>query len=468
MREYEKAIMKSIFFTLLLGISIVVSCNTAYAASTDEWYQQYSYTLETKNDVDDNNYILLHEYHQITESLYIPSTTIIDGITYCTKLMPKGKGIWDGTRDSLKQLMFENGCIVGDGSYLFQELSQLESVNVEALDMSQATSTAWMFSGCKSLTKLDVSNWNMSNIENMFNMFGGCEKLESLDVSHWNTSNVTVMVSVFDHCKRLYKIDVQDWDVSKVTTMNSMFYMCEKLVALDLHKWDTSQVTDMWEMFGRCYSLSSINVKGWDTSKVTTMAGMFCCDYSLITLDLSSFDMSNVVFEKYDDQMFLRCASLQKVQTPKKTIQKLYFNSGLTYGKQNGSKVGKKQYEYIPETTESITMVCKQSKSKKTQITSVKSIGGKIKLTWKKVKSKLFIPVQYEIQCSTKKNFSDAVGVMSGTTDVTYSVQDNVTEKKGTTIKGLTKGKTYYVRVRVYTYEKRLSNWSKVKKIKVK
>ena len=57
---------------------------------------------------------------------------------------------------------------------------------------------------------------------------------------------------------------------------------------------------------------------------------------------------------------------------------------------------------------------------------------------------------------------------MTNTTDQTYSVQDNVTEKNSTTIKGLVKGKTYYVRVRVHAYEKRLSDWSKVKKIKVK
>lgn len=91
-----------------------------------------------------------------------------------------------------------------------------------------------------------------------------------------------------------------------------------------------------------------------------------------------------------------------------------------------------------------------------------------VKLKWKKVSTKNYKPVQYEVQCSTNKKFSDAVGQMTNTTDVTYSVQDNVTNATSTTIKGLTKGKNYYVRVRVYTYGKTLSKWSKVKRIKVK
>ena len=331
--------------------------------------------------------------------------------------------------------------------------------------MSCADSTAWMFAGCENLTKLNVKNWDVSNVTNMFNMFGGCEKLTELNVSKWDTSNVTIMISVFDHCKSLYAIDVKNWDVSNVTMMDSMFYKCEKLDSLDLHKWDTSNVTSMWEMFGRCYSLRKINVKGWDTSKVTSMAGMFVCNYNLTTLDLSSFDMSKVKFKKHDDPLLLRCAGLKTIKTPKKTREKLYFNSGLTYRKKGGTKV----YNYIPKTKKSITMVCVQPKSRGTQITSIKSSGKKIKLSWEPVNTgDAWLPVQYEVQCSTNKKFSDAVGKMTNPADITYSVQDNVTDATSTTIKGLKKGKTYYVRVRVYTYQQTLSKWSKVKKIKVK
>lgn len=121
--------------------------------------------------------------------------------------------------------------------------------------------------------------------------------------------------------------------------------------------------------------------------------------------------MSKVKFKKGDDQMFLRCASLKTIKTPKKTKK-------------------------------SITMVCMQSKSPSTTITGIQSSGKKIMLSWSPVSSDVYYaPAQYEVQCSTNKKFSDAVGKMTNTTDITYSVQDNVTNATSTTIKGLTKGK---------------------------
>ena len=466
MRKFVKRALW--YITFLMVFTMLIAGKEAKAADT-AWYLDYDYELQEKSEYCDDNYIIIHEYKKTASSLYVPAATVIDGVTYHTKLFPNGKSIWDGTKDSLKKLTFGNGCKVSGGSFLFCGLSKLTTINTEALDMSEADLTAWMFAGCESLTKLNVANWDMSNVENMFNMFGGCEKLASIDVSKWDTSKVRIMISVFDHCKSLYKINVSNWDVSNVTMMDSMFYKCEKLNSLDLHKWNTSNVTTMWEMFGRCYSLRKINLKGWDTSNVTSMAGMFCCNYNLESLDLSSFDMSKVKFKKHDDQMFLRCGSLKTIKTPKKTKQKLYFNSGLTYAKKTGGRLGTVVYNYIPKTKKSITMVCLQSKSSTTQITSIQSSGKKIKLSWNPVNtSGRFNPVQYEVQCSTNKKFSDAVGTMTNMTDATYSVQDNVTNATSTTIKGLTKGKTYYVRVRVYTYEKLLSKWSKVRKIKVK
>lgn len=466
MRKYLKQIIWCVTLFLMIGVTLQMADKKAFATSGD-WYLEYHYTLVPASADNVENYILIQEYTGTAKTLYVPATAVIDGVTYRTKLLANNKSIWDGTKDTLEKLTFEDG-ILAEGGFLFCKLKKLKSVNVEALDMSQAKSTAWMFSQCKSLTKLNVSDWDISNVTNMFNMFGGCEKLSSIDVSKWNTSKVTVMTSVFDHCQCLYKIDVEDWDVSNVTMMESMFYKCEKLDSLDLHKWDTSKVTTMWEMFGRCYSLRSINVKGWNTSQVTSMAGLFCCNYSLTSLDLSSFDMSKVVIGQYDDGLFTRCASLKTIKTPKNAPQKLTIDSGLTYVKKTNGKLGKKTYNYIPKRKKSITMVCTQSRSKSTRITSITTSGGKIKLKWKKVSAPMFKPVQYEVQCSTKKNFSDAVGKMTNTTDSTYSVQDNVTDKTSTTIKGLTKGKTYYVRIRVYTYGTTLSKWSAVKKIKAK
>lgn len=456
----------TVILSLMLCLLVLTKSDTVYAA--DKWYEDYSYSLAKKIDGNPENYIYLYAYNKQATKLYVPATAVIDGVTYKTYLSPNEvPSLWYNTRDTLTEIRFGNGCIVGShSSNLFSGLSKLKSVNVEALDVSELTSTAGMFAGCSSLTSLNVSNWDTSNVTNMFNMFGGCEKLAKLDVSNWDTSNVTIMISVFDHCKSLYKIDVQNWDVSNATTVDFMFYKCEKLTSLDLHKWDTSNINSMYELFGRCYSLRKINLKGWDTSNVTTMAGMFCCDYNLVSLDLSSFDMSKVKFRKHDDDMFIRCGSLKTVKAPKNRKTKLEFNSGLTYKKKGSSKV----YDYIPKGKKSITLVCVKGKSASTSITSIKSSKKKITVTWKPVATSDYTPVQYEVQCSTNKNFTNAVGTMTNAISdgITFCVQDNITNDTKATFKGLTKGKTYYVRVRVYTYNKLLSKWSKTKKIKCK
>ena len=465
MKKKYSSVLSAIIFAFAFCLFSFIKADNVLAA--DNWYKDYSYYLLEKDNYTPDNYIVLTDYNSQATSLYVPAKATINGVTYTTMLYPGNYSIWYGTRNQLTNLNFQKGCILNShASGLFSGLSKLKSVNVEVFDVSELESTAWMFAGCSSLTSLNVANWDVSNVTNMFNMFGGCEKLAKLDVSRWDTSNVTCMISVFDHCKSLYKINVSNWDVSNVTTVDFMFYKCEKLYSLDLHKWDTSKMTSMYELFGRCYNLRKINVKGWDTSKVTTMAGMFCCDYNLTSLDLSSFDMSKVKFRKHDDDMFIRCGSLKTLKTPKNRKCKLPFNPGLIYKKKNSSK----GYNYVPKGKKSITLVCKNAQSTSTSITSIKSSKKRITVKWKPVATSSYAPVQYEVQCSTNKKFTDSVGKMTNAVPDarTFMVQNNITEKTKTTFKGLTKGKTYYVGVRVFTYDKRLSKWSKVKKIKCK
>ena len=72
-----------------------------------------------------------------------------------------------------------------------------------------------------------------------------------------------------------------------------------------------------------------------------------------------------------------------------------------------------------------------------------------IKLTWRKTLN----AKKYQVQYSTKSNFKKSV--TKTTTKLKYI------------IKKLKKGKTYYIRLRVVN-GKKISNWSKVKKIKIK
>lgn len=464
MKRSVKSILAGICFLLALSFCLTMKADEVYAQGA--WYEDYEYDYGSFYVNNESvNYLLLMNYEGKNPSLHIPATTVIEGEIYQTKLADYFR--FGTNKGKITNITFEKGVILPtDCTFLFGEMKKLQSVNVEALDVSGVTDMDSMFYGCKSLTKLNVSGWDVSNVTNFGSMFSGCEKLGTLDVSRWNTMNATTMTYMFYNCKSLAKLNLKKWNVSKVTDLSMMFYHCEKLDSLDLSRWDTSNVTDMFELFGRCYSIRSIKLKGWDTSKVTKMAGMFACNYNLESIDLSSFDMSKVKFKKNDDTMFGRCNRLKLIKTPKNLKKNQSISSTLTYGKKIGKKIGSKVYTYIPKGKKSITLVCRQSKCESTKIESVKSSKGKISLSWKKVEG----DVQYEVQCSTNKNFTDAAGklVKAMEEGYTYSVEEGVVEKTNATFKGLTKGQTYYVRVRVIGYDTMISDWSKTKKIKVK
>lgn len=464
MKRSVKSILAGICFLLALSFCLTMKADEVYAQGA--WYEDYEYDYGSFYVNNESvNYLLLMNYEGKNPSLHIPATTVIEGETYQTKLADYFR--FGNNKGKITNITFEKGVILPtDCTFLFGDMKKLQSVNAEALDVSGVTDMDSMFYGCKSLTKLNVSGWDVSNVTNFSSMFSGCERLGTLDVSRWNTMNATTMSYMFYNCKNLAKLNLKKWNVSKVTNLRMMFYYCEKLDSLDLSRWDTSNVTDMFELFGRCYSIRKINLRGWDTSKVTDMSGMFCCTYNLESIDLSSFDMSKVKFTKGDDPMILRCDSLKTIKTPKKLKKNVPIESNITYGKKTGKKIGSKVYTYMPKGNKSITLVCRQPKGESTKIESVKSSKGKITLSWKAVEG----DVQYEVQCSTNKNFTDAAGklVKPLPEGYTYNVEEGVVEKTSATFKGLTKGQTYYVRVRVIEYGKMISDWSKTKKIKVK
>lgn len=415
MRKGFKTILAGIFFLLTLTFSSVMNDDKVHAeVIPDAWYEDYRYEW-VSYDIDGKyeNYLLLLDYIGNDTTIYVPATAVCNGQTYRTKI---GSSVWKNEK-KVTSIEFEEGIVLGNDIFdLFCGMKNLKTINAEVLDMSTVEIMDSMFFGCESLTKLNIRNWDVSNVENMMFVFYKCDKLTSLDLSGWNTSNVT----------------------------------------------------NMNQLFGCCSSLRSVNLKGWDTSNVRKMDGMFVCDYSLESVDLSSFDMSKVKFSKGNDPMFLRCNSLKTIKTPKKVKEKIPVNNYVTYGKKNGKKVGKEGYTYIPKGNKSITLVALQSKSKSTKINKISSSKGKIKFSWKKVHAD-GRSVQYELQCSTNKKFTDKAGKMVKPlrAGLTYCAQENITEKTSATWKGLTPGNTYYVRIRVFTEDSLLSNWSEVKKIAI-
>jgi len=194
------------------------------------------------------------------------------------------------------------GMFAGGGSNVIN----LEYLDVSGFDTSNVTDMAGMFQNCEKLVNLDVSGFDTSNVTNMMSMFVNCKKIKNLDVSGFDTSGVTNMGSIFGNCEKITSLDVSGFDTSQVTNMSYMFQNCDKLTSLEVSKWDTSSVTDMSFMFASCNELMSLDVSEWDTSNVTNMNRMFS------SIKLTSLDVSNWNTSKVTDMlgMFYNCVNL--------------------------------------------------------------------------------------------------------------------------------------------------------------
>ena len=193
-----------------------------------------------------------------------------------------------------------------DSSYLFANLTNLQSINLTNLDTPGTKYMAYMFYNCNKLNNLDVSNFNTTNVISMQSMFDMLRSITNLDLKNFNTSKVTNMAWMFSSTDNLTNLNISSFNTSNVKTMRGMFTNAESLINLDLSSFNTSKVNNMYAMFNTCTALQ--NIKGletFDTGNVTDMGLMFAGCRNLTSLDLSNFNTSKVtnmlsMFNMYD------------------------------------------------------------------------------------------------------------------------------------------------------------------------
>ena len=200
-----------------------------------------------------------------------------------------------------------NTAKVTNMSYMFSHCETLTSLNVSSFNTSNVTKMDGMFSYCKTLTSLDLNNFNTPKVMDMGNMFNTCSALESLNLSSFNTEKVINMSFMFQDCSSLESLNVSSFNTANVMFMNHMFSRCSSLTSLDLSNFNTTNVTKMYNMFNNCSSLTSLDLSNFNTSKVTTMASMFDGCTKLTSLNVSSFNTANVTDMSY---MFNYCQKL--------------------------------------------------------------------------------------------------------------------------------------------------------------
>lgn len=159
---------------------------------------------------------------------------------------------------------------------------------------------------------------------NCENLFEDMSNLITVDTAACDTRYVTSMHGMFQHCGNLTSVDVSNWDMSKVTSISQMFYQCGKVDNLDVSKWDTSNVKSMGNMFFNCSSLTQLDLSSFDVNKVTGATGMFNGCRSLKTIYVSPDGGWDALSARQAEEVMFASSS------------KLVGGAGTTYSSQYG------------------------------------------------------------------------------------------------------------------------------------
>lgn len=174
----------------------------------------------------------------------------------------------DTDNNGLYELTFASDELIvanENSQYLFENLTNISSINFTNFSTIGVINMQGMFSGCSLLSELDVSNFNTNEVKQFGSlnnsefggMFNNCSSLNSLDLSNWNTSKAENFSGMFFGCKNIESINLNNFDTSKATNMQNMFYDCSILTNLDVSNFNTSNVTTMHSMFFGCKRINN-------------------------------------------------------------------------------------------------------------------------------------------------------------------------------------------------------------------
>ena len=177
-----------------------------------------------------------------------------------------------------------------DSSYMFSDLYNLESIDIDRLDTSEVKNMNYMFNYTGYNTEninFDFKEWNISKVEEMSFMFYNCGNNSTsinIDLSNWNTENVKNMRSMFEYMgnkSTTYNLNLSNWNLLKVNDMAHMFYNSAtdaKDINLNIDNWNTENVKDISSMFNNfANSIESFNldISNWNLSKIENMTDLF-------------------------------------------------------------------------------------------------------------------------------------------------------------------------------------------------
>ena len=177
-------------------------------------------------------------------------------------------------------------------------------------------------------------------------LFQDMTNLLSVDLTKFDYSKITDTSSMFKNCINLKSINLGSFDTSMVSNMGYMFSNCS-VTSLDLSKFKTSSVKNMENMFSNAKNLKYLDLKNFDTFSVTNMAGMFSGTQSLLYLNLFSFkensrpNISNIFLNTNDNLIY--CLIENNAQNIALELRSKNFTNNCSY------KIIDNNEETIPE-----------------------------------------------------------------------------------------------------------------------
>ncbi len=109
---------------------------------------------------------------------------------------------------------------------------------------------------CRNVTVAESGIYRELSFYNQYN-------LESANLEKLDVSTVDNFMCMFAWCTKLRDLKISSWK-PKPKEMYQAFYRCGLLKTLDLSGWDMSQIDRVTEMFGNCASLRDVYLDKWD------------------------------------------------------------------------------------------------------------------------------------------------------------------------------------------------------------
>lgn len=123
---------------------------------------------------------------------------------------------------------------ITDTSEMFFRCYELETIDLQGLDMSRVTNMSWMFGCCYSLLEIDMHGMDLRKVKDVSDCFYDCSNLYKCDFTGVKTANLKNISGFVQRCTNIQELDLSMFDFSNVTEADDMFIMFNSIIKITL------------------------------------------------------------------------------------------------------------------------------------------------------------------------------------------------------------------------------------------